>query len=290
MKIRDLYSRAGLKYSFEFFPPRDDAGEQQLWRAIGELEPLHPTFVSVTDGAGGSTRERTSRIVQRVAAETDITAVAHLTCVGSSAPSLRLAVERYRDAGIESIMALRGDPPRGQSDFVPEPDGFAHAIDLVRLIRAVGDFSVGVAGYPEKHPEASDWETGADHVAEKVRAGADIVVTQFFFDAAAYFRLRDGLAERGIGVPVVPGIMPITNVRQIQRFADLQGSEFPRPLAARLLAVEEDPEAVRTIGVEVATKLCMELVEGGAPGLHFYTLNRSRATREIAGNLGLGEG
>jgi methylenetetrahydrofolate reductase (NADH) len=289
MKLRELYPGERVRYSFEFFPPRTDEGERQLWTAIRELEPLHPTFVSVTDGAGGSTRERTASIVARVASQTEIVPVAHLTCVGSSRASLREALESYVSLGIENIMALRGDPPRGETEFVPAPDGFAHAIELVRLIHEVGDFSVGVAGYPEPHPEARDFETGIVHLAEKVRAGADLVVTQFFFYADDYFRLCDALQRHGVDVPVVPGIMPVTNVRQIRRMAELQGSAFPADLAERLVAVEDDPEAVKAIGVEVATELCDSLLEGGAPGLHFYTLNRSTATREIAAHLGLGE-
>ena len=287
-KVVDGLRSPGLSYSFEFFPPRNDEGEAALWRAIRELEPLNPTFVSVTDGAGGSTRERTARIVIRVAEETDITPVAHLTCAGSSAESLRLAVESYREAGITNLLALRGDPPKGSEDFVPDPNGFSHADQLVRLIREVDDFCVGVAGYPEPHPESPDFDSDVAYLVGKVEAGADFIVTQFFFNAADYFRLRDALAARGIDVPLVPGIMPVTNVRQIQRFSELQGSAFPADLAERLLAVEDDPEAVRAIGVETATKLCSELIEGGAPGLHFYTLNRSTATREIAALLGLG--
>ena len=288
MKLRDLYARPGVKFSFEFFPPKTEEGEAQLWDAISELQHLRPTFVSVTDGAGGSTRDRTGRIVRRVKAETEIEPVAHLTCAGSSAASLRDALAGYAEAGIENIMALRGDPPRGESAFAAAPDGFAHAVDLVRLIHETGDFSVGVAGYPEKHPEAPDFETDVRHLLEKIEAGADVVVTQFFFHAADFFRLRDELAARGCEVPLVPGIMPITNLKSITRMAELQGSPFPADLAARLTAVEDDADAVRAVGVEVATELCQALLDGGAPGLHFYTLNRSTATRHIAANLGLG--
>lgn len=287
MKVSDHLASGRLSFSFEFFPPRTDEGETQLWQAISELESLHPTFVSVTDGAGGSTRERTARIVTRVRDETSIVPVAHLTCVGSSRESLRAALDGYAGAGIRNIMALRGDPPKGETEFEPVPDGFRYAAELVALIRETGDFCVGVAGYPEKHPEAADFETGVDHLVAKLEAGAGFVVTQFFFRADDYFRLLDALARRRVDVPVVPGIMPITNVRQITRMAELQGSAFPADVAERLLAVEEDSEAVRRVGVEVASELCRRLLDGGAPGLHFYTLNRSTATREIAAALGL---
>ena len=216
MKVSRLFGRDRPVVSFEFFPPKTEAAEAQLWQTITDLQPLGPSFVSVTDGSGGSTRERTARIVTRVGAETDITPVAHLTCVGSSAVTLRGAVEQYLEVGIENIMALRGDPPTGAAEFVPEPGGFRYAVELVRLIHEVGDFCVGVAGYPDKHPESPDWETCARHVVGKVEAGADFVTTQFFFRAADYFRLRDRLA-RDVDVPVVPGIMPILNVRQIKR-------------------------------------------------------------------------
>ncbi len=287
MKVRDLLARERFAYSFEFFPPKTDEGERQLWNAIRELEPLEPTFVSVTDGAAGSTRERTARIVRGVARETSITPVAHLTCVGSSVEALEAAIGTYAEAGIENILALRGDPPAGDERFVPEPDGLAHAHQLVELIHRSGNFCVGVAGYPEKHPEASDFETDVVHLVEKIQAGADFVVTQFFFRAESYLRLRERLEAHGVDVPLVPGIMPVTNVKQIQRFAALQGSEFPPELAERLLAVEDDPDAVRAIGIEVATDLCRELVAHGAAGLHFYTLNRSTATAQIAKNLDL---
>lgn len=288
MKARDRIGGERISYSFEFFPPKSDEGEAQLWEAIRQLEPLSPTFVSVTDGAGGSTRERTARIVGRVAAETDMIAVAHLTCAGSSQASLRQAIESYGGSGIENLMALRGDPPRGATTFAPEPDGFSHAVELVRLIRELGDFCIGVAGYPEPHPEAPDFDTDVRHLADKVRAGADMVVTQFFFEADDYLRLVDALAGHRVSVPVIAGVMPITNVRQIRRMTELQGSAFPAELAERLLAVEDDAHAVRAIGVEVVTKLCQRVLEGGAPGVHFYTLNRSSATKEIAANLGLG--
>jgi methylenetetrahydrofolate reductase (NADPH) len=287
MHIRDVFSTGKLSYSFEFFPPKTDEGEAQLWTTIRELEHLRPTFLSVTEGAGGSTRDRTSRIVRRIGAETTIIPVAHMTCVGSPATSLAESVQDYAAAGIVNLLALRGDPPRDSATFVAAPGGFTHAVELVELIRSLGDFCVGVAGYPEKHPEAPDFESDVQHLAEKLEAGAEFVVTQFFFEAANYFRLVEALQRMGHDAPVVPGIMPVTNVKQIQRMAALQGSAFPAALGERLLAVEDDPEAVRAIGVETATELCQALLDGGAPGLHFFTLNRSTATREIAENLRL---
>jgi len=287
MKLRDHFGE-DFDFSFEFFPPKTDEQEAQLWRAISELESLKPTWVSVTEGAGGSTRDRTSRVVVRIKEETNIIPVAHLTCAGVSQESLREAIVDYDAAGIENLMTLRGDPPRGETDFVAAPDGFRYAVELVQLVKELGDFCVGVAGYPEKHPEATDWDVGVRHVADKVNAGADFVCTQFFFRAADYFRLRDRLSELGADVPVIPGIMPITALASIKRMSELQGSDFPSDLAERLMAVEDDPAAVRAVGVEIATALCQDLIDGGAPGLHFYTLNRSTATREIAANLGLG--
>jgi methylenetetrahydrofolate reductase (NADPH) len=284
--VRELLATGRLSFSFEFFPPKTDEGEAQLWQAIRELEPLGPTFVSVTYGAGGSTRDRTVRIVQRIAAETSITAVAHLTCVAASRDELRATIRQIIEAGIRNVLALRGDMPGGPTlRFEAHPDGLRHAEDLVRLLHEEGDFCVGVAAFPEGHPESPDRATDVKYLAQKCAAGADFAVTQFFFDAADYFALVEAAAQAGCHVPIIPGVMPVTNVRQIERFAQLSGAAFPPDLAARLHAVEDDPAAVRAIGVEVATDLCRKLLSGGAPGIHFYTLNRSTATREIYHNL-----
>lgn len=286
--IRDLLAAGRRSYSFEFFPPKTDEGERALWLALRELEVLHPTFVSVTYGAGGSTRDRTVRVTERIATETTLTPMGHLTCVGSSRTELRSVIGAYADAGVRNVLALRGDPPGGVgTEWRPHPDGLHYASELVALLKELGSFCVGVAAFPEKHPEAADLETDARHLAAKVAAGADFAITQFFFEAADYFRLVDRVAQLGCTVPIIPGIMPVTNVRQITRFAELSGAAFPRALADRLQAVEDDPEAVRAIGVEVASQLCERLLAGGAPGLHFYTLNRSTATREIYSALGL---
>jgi methylenetetrahydrofolate reductase (NADPH) len=287
--IRELLAAGRCSYSFEFFPPSRDEGERALWSAIRRLEPLAPTFVSVTYGAGGSTRDRTVRIVESIATDTTLTAVGHLTCVGSSRAELRSVIRSYAAAGIRNVLALRGDPPGGpQARWEAHPDGLSHADELVRMLKDLGSFCVGVAAFPEGHPESPDLESDAKYLAHKAAAGADFAVTQLFFRADDYFRLVERAAAHGCTIPIVPGIMPVTNVRQIQRFTQLSGAAFPADLAERLLAVEEDPAAVRAVGVEAAGQLCSRLLEGGAPGLHFYTMNRSTATLEIYQALGLG--
>ena len=286
--VRELLSRGERSYSFEFFPPKTDAGEAELWQAIRQLEPLKPTFVSVTYGAGGSTRDRTLRIVERIATETTLTPVAHLTCVGASRAQLRKVIGEIAGAGIRNVLALRGDPPGGPGGtWEPHPEGLLYAEELVRLVRELGDFSVGVAAWPEGHPEAPDRETDAKHFVHKCAAGADFAITNFFFDVADYFELVERVKGLGCDVPIIPGIMPVTNVAQIERMSLMSGAAFPADLAERLRAVADDPLAVRGIGVGVATRMCRDLLDGGAPGLHFYTLNRSTATREIYAALGL---
>jgi methylenetetrahydrofolate reductase (NADPH) len=284
--VRDLLATGRTAYSFEFFPPKTDEGERQLWQAIRELEPLQPTFVSVTYGAGGSTRERTLRVVERIASETSITPVAHLTAVGHSRADLRNIIGSLAGAGVRNILALRGDMPGGPTEkWEAHPEGLSYASELVELVCSLGEFCVGVAAFPEKHPESLDFDSDAQRLAEKFAAGADFAVTQFFFDPDDYFRLRDNVVARGCDKPILPGIMPVTNVKQIQRMAELSGAAFPEALAARLQQVADDPVAVREIGVEVASEMCQKLIDGGAPGVHFYTLNRSTATREVMANL-----
>ena len=283
MKIAEILAR-GPSYSFEFFPPRTPAAEIALTAAIEELEPLGPSYVSVTYGAGGSTREKTHEIVTGILRDTKMTPMAHLTCVGHTRAELVEIVERYDASGIENILALGGDPP---PDVDLPPGELKHAVELVELVRGIGDFSVGVAAHPEPHPRSPDRETDRRHTAEKL-ASADFAITQFFFDAAHYFDLVDSLRDHGIDKPVIAGIMPATTIGSIKRMSQLQGSEFPRWLADKLEAVAEDADAVFAVGVEEATKLARSLIDGGAPGLHFYTLNRSTATRQIYENLGLG--
>ncbi|MDP8961385.1 MAG: methylenetetrahydrofolate reductase [NAD(P)H] [Actinomycetota bacterium] len=282
-KIAELVAN-GRTVSFEFFPPKTDEGERNLRETLKTLEPLRPSFVSVTYGAGGSTRDRTHRIVVDVLRQTSMTPMAHLTCVAHRRADLVDVLECYKDAGVENILALRGDPPRDQQNVAA--GDLRYSIELVELVREVGDFSVGVAAHPEGHPHASDLGSDRWYLAAKLRA-ADFGITQFFFRAQDYLSMVDDLNRLGVEKPVIPGIMPVTNVKQVQRFAELSGADFPTDLADRLFAVADNPDEVRHIGVEVATQLCQRLLDEGAPGLHFYTLNRSTATREIHANLGL---
>ena len=282
-RIADLLA-AGRCFSFEFFPPRTEEAETQLSKTLADLEPLRPSFVSVTYGAGGTTRERTHDIVLDVLRNTTMTPMAHLTCAGHTQAELAGILELYRDEHVENILALRGDPP---AELGLPPGDLAYAADLVELVREVAPFSVGVAAHPEGHPASPDMESDRRHLAAKLRR-ADFAITQFFFRLDDYRRLIDDLDRLGVDRPVVPGIMPVTNVAQVERFAKLSGAEFPPELAERLHAVADDPAEVRRIGVQVATELCQDLLDDGAPGLHFYTLNRSLATREIYAKLGLG--
>ena len=281
-KISDIVA-GGRTLSFEFFPPRTPEAEEQLVRTLVELEPLQPSYVSVTYGAGGSTRDRTHDLVVRINRDTSMTAMAHLTCAAHTRAELVDVVTRYRDAGVENVLALGGDPPK---ELELPPGELEHAVDLVRLARGIGDFSIGVAVHPEPHPRSPSLESDRRFTAEKL-AEADFGITQFFFEARHYFELVDALRARGVDRPVIPGIMPVLSLAGIKRMAELQGSAFPDWLAERLHAVGDDAAAVRRVGIEEATRLCASLLEGGAPGLHFYTLNRSPATREIAANLGL---
>jgi methylenetetrahydrofolate reductase (NADPH) len=285
--IARVLAEEGTSYSFEFFPPKDDAGEQTLWEAIRRLERIRPTFVSVTYGAGGSTRERTVRVTGRIARETTLTPMAHLTCVGSSVAELRQVVGEYASAGIRNVLALRGDPPDGPgTPWTPHPQGLDHADELVTLIRSLGSFTVGVAAFPDQHPESSSLDQDADVLVRKADAGAEFAVTQFVFDADSYVRLRDRVVARGRDLPIIPGLMPVTNFAQVRRMAELSGTPLPAAVVARLEAVAGDPGAIREVGVQIATELSLRLLAEGAPGLHFYTMNRSPATLEVYANLG----
>lgn len=284
-RIADLLAR-GPTFSFEFFPPKTPRGDRNLRDTLNELEPLRPSFVSVTYGAGGSTRDRTHRIVLDLLRRTSLNPMAHLTSVSHSRGELATILRQYAAEGVQNVLALRGDVPRDRPDA--PPGDLRYAIELVQLARDIGGdrFSIGVAAHPEGHPLSSDLDADRRHLAAKL-AAADFGVTQFFFRVEDYLRMMDALERLHCDRPVLPGIMPVTNVRQIQRFAELSGAAFPADLGRRLLAVEDDDAEVRRIGVEVATELARELLERGAPGLHFYTLNRSTATREIYAALGL---
>jgi methylenetetrahydrofolate reductase (NADPH) len=285
--IRELLATGKRSFSFEFFPPKTPEAEEVLWRSIRDLERLRPTFVSITYGAGGSSRDGTIRVTERVAQDTSLTPLGHLTCVSQSRADLRSVIGAYAGAGVRNVLAIRGDPKGGPTQpWVAHPEGLNHAIELVELVRSLGDFCVGVAAFPDKHPEAGDLDSDAKVLAAKAKAGADYAITQMFFGADDYFRLVDRAAAHGSEIPILPGIMPVTNVKQITRMAELTGVAMPARVTDRLHAVEDDPAAVRAVGVEIATELCDELLAGGAPGIHFITLNRSTATREVFTNLG----
>jgi methylenetetrahydrofolate reductase (NADPH) len=286
MKIAEALSRIYPAFSFEFFPPRNEEGMAQLMAAIGRLRRLEPAFVSVTYGAGGSSRERTLELVGRFKAELGIEAMAHLTCVGSSRTELRQTLERLTGAGIENIMALRGDPPKGERAFTPAPDGLGHASDLIALIAGDYDFGIGGACYPEGHPESPSLEHDLENVARKVAAGAQFLVTQAFFDNIHYFAFVERARARGIAVPIIPGIMPITDVRVMNRIMQLDPrTTVPESLRREIERRADNPEAVVELGVAYATLQCEELLRCGAPGVHFYTLNRSPATSAILAAL-----
>ncbi|MGI9034253.1 MAG: methylenetetrahydrofolate reductase [Acidimicrobiales bacterium] len=282
-RIADLLA-TGRTFSFEFFPPKTPEAEITLEMTLAELELLKPSFVSVTYGAGGSTRERTHDLVVSINRSTTMTAMAHLTCAAHTRDELTTIVGHYHEAGVENILALGGDPP---ADLGLPAGDLRHAVELVELVREVGPFCVGVAAHPELHPK-SNGDRAADRrfLATKLEH-ADFAITQFFFRAGDYLSMVDDLAALGVDKPVIPGIMPVTNLSSIRRMAAMSGAAVPPEVVQRLEAVADDPEVVRRAGVEMATELCRRLLDAGAPGLHFYTLNRSTATREIYANLGL---
>ena len=287
--LGQILSSGQRSFSFELFPPKTDEGERVLWQTVREIEALKPTFVSVTYGAGGSTQGRTVRLTGQIAEDTTLTPVAHLTCVGASRDQLRDVVGQYAAEGVNTMLALRGDPPTGlDTPWEPHPGGLDHAVQLVELIRSLGTFSVGVAAFPEGHPESSDLDQDARVLAMKQQAGAEFAITQLFFRVEDYVRLVDMAGAHGCDMPIVPGIMPVTNVSQIERFAALSGAAFPTELAERFSAVAGDADAVTRMGIEVAAEMCQQLLDLGAPGLHFYTLNRSHSTIEVYQALGLG--
>jgi methylenetetrahydrofolate reductase (NADPH) len=270
-------------YSFEFFPPKDVEGEDRLWAAIDGLKAIAPDFVSVTYGAGGSTRDRSIRIAREITQRTGISTVAHLTCVGSTRLELLSILQSYKDAGITSILALRGDPTGGPSaPWVPTENGLNHADELVQLAAEFGGFAIGVAAFPDGHPASKgDFEKDVDVLIRKEQLGATFATTQFFFEADRYTQLVEKLKTRGSQLTIIPGILPVTNVKLLHRMAELGGTPIPSHIADAFAQVENDPQAVRALGVEIATSLCKDLLDAGAPGLHFYTMNSSTATQEI---------
>jgi methylenetetrahydrofolate reductase (NADPH) len=288
MKLRDILNRDGIAFSCEFFPPRTDKGEENLWNCIQELKVVNPAYVSVTYGAGGSTQDRTKRIVTRIKAETDLDPVAHLTCVGSTKEQLGELLDEYKAAGIENILALRGDAPEGMDRFEATAGGFSYATDLTRFIHERGDFSIGVASYPEGHPESKGGvEDDIRYLKMKQDYGADAVITQYFFNNDDFFRFRELAINEGVTIPLIPGIMPIGNFDQVSRFSAMCGASMPEWIGERMIPHREDAEAMKAIGIEIATEQCSDLISNGVKGLHIYSLNRSEATIAIHHNLGL---
>ena len=288
VRIGDLLRQGGRSFSFEFFPPKDEAGEEVLWRSISELEPLRPTFVSVTYGAGGTTRDRTVAITGRIARETSMVPMAHLTCVGHTTAELATILGSLTEAGVCNVLALRGDPPGGPgTEWVRTEGGVDYASELVEFIRSTSSLSIGVAAFPEGHRDAASLEDDVKVLQAKQNAGAEFAVTEMVLRASDYFALVERAADAGVDFPIIPGIMPILNFASMSKMVELSGREIPDEVMDRLGPLKDDPPALRAAGIEIATELCDVLLEGGAPGLHFYTLNRSKATREIYAALSL---
>lgn len=280
--LKELIEAGEQSFSFEFFPPKDEAGEEQLWAAVRALEPYHPTFVSVTYGAGGSSRGTTVRVTRRIAQETSLLPMAHLTCVGHTRAELEEILDEYAAAGVHHVMALRGDPEGGpRAEWTPTEGGLTYASELVEMVAAREDFRVGVAAFPEKHPTSPSLDHDADVLVAKARAGAEFAVTQMFFRAEDYVGLVERVRARGVDLPILPGIMPILNLAAIRRQGELIGTEVPAEVVERIAAHDGDPVSMRAEGIALAAELCRDLLDAGAPGLHFYTLNRSKATLEI---------
>jgi methylenetetrahydrofolate reductase (NADPH) len=289
LRIAQLYAQPEPTISFEFFPPKTDEAEATLFHeTVPALKRLGPSFCSVTYGAGGGTRDRTLRMVQRIRSEFDIEAMAHLTCVGSTQEMLASVLDEAQQRGIENILALRGDPPQGQTEFKPTAGGFAHAVELVRFVKARACFGVGAAGYPEGHVECKDKRLDWDRCAAKVEAGAEFIITQLFYDARDFLDFEDYLRnKRGVKVPIIPGILPFLSTAQIKRFTALCGAKLSDDLRHRLETFAHDDEAIRKLGVEVCTDICRKLLDHGVPGIHVYCLNRVASSAEVLRNLNL---
>jgi methylenetetrahydrofolate reductase (NADPH) len=288
MRIDQLLGGGKLTTSFEFFPPKTEAGFTTLYATIEDLRPLQPSYVSVTYGAGGSTRQKTVELVARIQKQAGLRAMAHLTCVDHTAEQIDGVLDQLWAGGIRNVLALRGDAPAGQMSFVATEGGFTYANQLVARVRARHDFCIGVAGYPEGHPQCLNRTRDLENLKRKVDAGASFIVTQLFFDNTDFYRFRESAQRMGITVPVIAGIMPITNVNQIKRFVTMCGAKIPHPLLLKLESLEADPQAVYAAGVEYATRQCQDLLFHGVDGLHFYTLNKSQATQQICKALGAG--
>ena len=287
MKLADLYARSGLTLSVEFFPPKTEKGEENLFSEIEIVKRLNPGFCSVTYGAGGSTREKTVGLVEAIHNDCGLEVMCHLTVVGQSKTEARAVLNRLKEYHIENVLALGGDPPQGMADWSPHPDGFHHAIELVREAVGLDCFSVAVAGFPECHPRATSRESDLGFLKEKVDAGAAAIITQLFFDNDDYFRFVDDLRKLRVTVPIVPGVLPILSAPQVRRFTALCGSKIPLKLERELVKVENDDDAAVQMGIEYASRQCEELIKFGAAGLHFYSLNKSYSVQAICKNLGL---
>ena len=287
MKLADLYARSGLTLSVEFFPPKTEKGEENLFSEIAIIKRLNPGFCSVTYGAGGSTRDKTVGLVESIHSECGLEVMCHLTVVGQSKMEARAILARLKEKGIENVLALGGDPPQGMTDWRPHPDGFHHAIELVREATGFGCFSVAVAGFPECHPRATSREADLRFLKEKVDAGAVAVITQLFFENDDYFRFVEDLRKLGVMVPIVPGVLPILSAPQVRRFAALCSSKIPPKLDRELAKVENDDGAAVEMGIEYASRQCEQLITFGVPGVHFYSLNKAYSVQAICKNLGL---
>jgi methylenetetrahydrofolate reductase (NADPH) len=285
MMITDILSSGRLIFSLEFFPPKTEEGMTQLFETLKEVRKLNPGFISVTYSPGGGTRDKTIEIVKRAKKEIGLEAMAHLTCVGHSKQEIRSVLDELNLSGIENVIALRGDPPKGETHFTPHPEGFKYASELTAFIRASYHFCIAVAGYPEGHIESEDKETDWDYLRQKVMAGADFVITQLFFDNRDFFAFEKRMREKGVSVPIIPGIMPITNYGQIVRFTQICGAKIPEEVVRDLESIQDDVRAVEEYGIMHATQQCEGLIAHGVPGIHFYTLNKSMSSRRIIESL-----